>query len=194
MKYIILFFLLFAQVHLVLGQTNKAHYFDVGLRGILHTQPIGNLKTNGFGLLVNHSMTVFNNPNWYLRNEIAFERLFSKEGANRPLLRWYENSVRYKPTIERGFRFLDNNLTFGVGVSFYYGTILSSVIWQNDIPIEVGYRPELYYNPGFTLTYNNPSVSKKMSLRLDYDFRRIANKSWSDWSRWTSLSVLYRVK
>lgn len=185
MKYLIsIIFILLSS--LSFSQTKEQNW-NVGLNNHWYIEN-NNRDTgtgHGLGVFVNHQMTIFNSPKWWLVNELGYDRIMSESVKNRPIF-WPKDAVRYSVTIAREFSYKSNSLSLGLGLSFMYGYQLSAGIAVNGVFTSTDYRYELNYGPAISLTYRNSDISDRFGLRLERDII-IGNK------RVTGLSLLYRI-
>jgi hypothetical protein len=163
----------------------KEHKWNVGLKNLWYNENRDSGTGYGLGIFVNHQMTIFNSPKWWLVNELGYERILSESKKNRPIF-WYRDAGRYSVTIARDLTYKSNSLSLGLGLSFMYGYQLSGGITVNGEFTSLSYSDELSFGPAISLTYRNRDLSDRFGLRIEQEiYGRNRNVK--------GLSLLYRI-
>jgi len=184
MKYLLLInFILLSS--LSFSQTKKKNV-NVGIKNFWYNGNYDNATGYGLGVFVNHQMTIFNSPRWWLVNELGYERILSESENNQPLF-WYQDAGRYSVTIARDLTYKNNCLTFGLGLSFMYGYQLLGGVTVNGEFTSLSYSDDLSFGPAISLTYRNSDISDRFGLRIGHEI-------YGSNSSVTGFSLLYRIK
>ena len=164
---------------------SKENVWEVGIRNSWINRNASINTGYSLGAFVNHQMTIFDNSNWLLINELGYEKLITESDPNQPLF-WYQNALRYRIVIARKFNYLSHQFFAGLGPSFMYGKQLMGGVRINGEFFNPNYQRELSYGPSISLSYKNKVVSDRLGVRFDFEVL--------EQNRVVGFSLLYSIK
>ncbi|EPA00251.1 TonB-dependent receptor [Indibacter alkaliphilus LW1] len=178
-----------------LAQSKSQWYLGGRLSSVSH----GHFKEGndfGAGLFVSNKRPVWSKHQLIWNNELGFDALLP---CNRPegcRSWWYERSARFYTGLEKNFILFNQNLSFGAGVNFFYGSQMSTRITVrstdhiNNVSSTSIYKSYeqvfSYFQPGARIGYQNKKFTDQIHFYLGYDW------IWNN--HLTSFSMYYRIR
>ncbi|TVP52909.1 MAG: hypothetical protein EA341_02170 [Mongoliibacter sp.] len=150
----------------------------------------------GAGLFVSNKRPVWNKHQLIWNNELGFDALIPCNAPKGCDSWWYEQSLRFYTGLEKNFTLFNQNLSFGAGVNFFYGSQMTTrIIVRNTDRINnisttsvfKSYEPVFsYFQPGARIGYQNKEFNDQVQFYLGYDW------IWNN--HLTTLSMYYRIR